>query len=117
MKTCRITRPVSIVAILAIAGLLSIAFLPTRLNAPVAAQQCTVITPEIPVIPPGQAYRQTNFVSDIPGFAVSQDPFLLNPWGITLTSISPFWVVNNLSSTTQIFMGGVSGSPLVLTRP
>ena len=70
--------------------------------------------PNIPVIPAGQAYRQTNFVSDIPGLALIQDPLLVNPWGIALTGSSPFWIVNNGTSTTQLFKGDVSGSPLVL---
>ncbi|MGH9932528.1 MAG: TIGR03118 family protein [Pyrinomonadaceae bacterium] len=63
--------------------------------------------PNIPVIPPGQAYRQTNFISDIPGLAPVQDPFLVNPWGISMTSTSPFWVANNGTSTTQLIKGDV----------
>ncbi len=35
------------------------------------------------VIPPGSAYRQTNFISDIPGLAPVLDPLLVNPWGIS----------------------------------
>ena len=79
------------------------------------AQQDPAI-PNIPVIPPGSAYRQTNLVSDIPGLAPLQDPLLVNPWGISMTSSSPFWVANNESSpsTTQLFKGDVSGSPFVL---
>ena len=49
----------------------------------------------IPVIAPGSAYRQTNFVSDSPGIAFSQEPLLINPWGISKTGSSPFWIVNN----------------------
>lgn len=69
---------------------------------------------DIVVIPPGSAYRQKNFVSDIPGFGLVQDPFLVNPWGIAMSASSPFWVANSGTSTTQIFNGDVSGSPLVL---
>lgn len=70
--------------------------------------------PNIPVIPPGSAYRQTNFISDIPGLAPVLDPLLVNPWGITATASSPFWVANNGTSTTQLIRGDVSGSPVVL---
>lgn len=56
----------------------------------------------IDVIPPGSAYRQKNFVSDIPGFGLVLDPLLVNPWGIAMSASSPFWVANNGTSTTQI---------------
>jgi uncharacterized protein (TIGR03118 family) len=69
---------------------------------------------QIPVIAPGSAYRQTNFISDIPGYAPLQDPFLVNPWGISMTSSSPFWVANNATSTAQLIRGDVAGSPVVL---
>ena len=69
---------------------------------------------EIPVIAPGSAYRQTNLVSDIPGLAPVLDPLLVNPWGISMTASSPFWVANNGTSTTQLLRGDVAGSPFVL---
>ncbi len=69
---------------------------------------------DIVVIPPGSAYRQTNLISDIPGLAPVQDPLLVNPWGISATSSSPFWVANNGTSTTQLIRGDVSGAPVVL---
>jgi len=99
---------------LVLAGLLTVALLPEQFSAPVTAQQGAVISPDIVVIPPGSAYRQTNFVSDIPGLAPVQDPFLVNPWGISMTGSSPFWVANAGTSTTQLFRGDVSGSPLTL---
>ncbi len=71
----------------------------------------------VPAIPPGSAYRQTNLVSDVPGLAPVLDPLLVNPWGITKTAASPFWVSNNGTSTTQLFRGDVGGSPFVLNPP
>src|SRR5256714_11523149 len=68
----------------------------------------------VPVIPPGSAYRQTNFISDSPGLAFVLDPLLVNPWGISMTASSPFWVVNNGTSTTQLIRGDVGGAPVVL---
>ena len=70
--------------------------------------------PDIIVIPPGSAYRQTNFISDIPGLAPVLDPLLVNPWGISATASSPFWVANNGTFTTQLIRGDVGGSPVVL---
>jgi uncharacterized protein (TIGR03118 family) len=43
------------------------------------------------------------------------DPLLVNPWGISLTASSPFWVANNGTSTSQLIRGDVpSGAPVVL---
>jgi uncharacterized protein (TIGR03118 family) len=69
----------------------------------------------IPVIAPGSAYRQTNLISDLPGVAPVLDPLLVNPWGISLTGSSPFWVANNGTSTTQLIIGDQpAGAPVVL---
>ena len=40
-------------------------------------------------------YRQTNLVSDIPGLAAHTDPNLVNPWGISESAGSPFWISDN----------------------
>jgi uncharacterized protein (TIGR03118 family) len=80
-----------------------------------APQQQQPAAPDIIVIPPGSAYRQTNFISDIPGLAPILDPLLVNPWGITATASSPFWVSNNGTSTTQLIRGDQPpGAPVIL---
>jgi uncharacterized protein (TIGR03118 family) len=56
-------------------------------------------------------YKQTNLVSDIPGFAQIQDPLLVNPWGISMSATSPFWTANNVTSTATLYGGDVNGSP------
>src|SRR5438874_7758796 len=114
IKARGVTFRVCLIVVLALSSLLVVVFLPARFKAPAAAQQSTVIKPDIPVIPPGQAYRQTNLVSDIPGFGAIQDPFLVNPWGVTATASSPFWVANNGTSTAQLLRGDVLGSPFAL---
>jgi uncharacterized protein (TIGR03118 family) len=73
--------------------------------------QAQVQSVQIPVIAPGSAYRQTNLVSDIPGAATFQDPLLINPWGISMTSASPFWTANNGTSTTNLYRGDVGAIP------
>ncbi|HEX8178873.1 MAG TPA: TIGR03118 family protein [Pyrinomonadaceae bacterium] len=70
----------------------------------------------IPVIVPGSAYRQTNLVSDLPGLALIEDPMLVNPWGVTLTATSPFWLVNNGTSTSSLYRGDV-GSIVFFKQP
>ena len=47
-------------------------------------------------------YHQTNLVSDLPGVALIQDPDLVNPWGISMSPTSPFWVANNGSGTSTL---------------
>ena len=69
--------------------------------------------PQIPVIAPGSAYIQTNFVSDVPGVGLIQDPLLVNPWGVTVRGTSPFWVANNGTSTSTLYRGDVGGTPIV----
>ena len=97
--------------------LLSFAFLPglpakTRARVVVAAPaaQGQRGDPQVPVIAPGSAYRQTNLISDIPGLAPFLDPLLVNPWGLTATASSPFWAANNGTSTTQLIRGDVGGA-------
>ena len=58
-------------------------------------------------------YHQTNLVSDLPGVALIQDPDLVNPWGISMSATSPFWVANNGSGTSTLYAGDVNGSPFV----
>ena len=38
------------------------------------------------------AFVQTNLVSDIAGLAEVTDPALVNPWGVSESATSPFWI-------------------------
>jgi uncharacterized protein (TIGR03118 family) len=49
------------------------------------------------------AYVQTNLVSDIPGEAKVTDPNLKNPWGVSFSSTSPFWVSNQGTNTSTLY--------------
>src|SRR4051812_5311375 len=115
------TRPMSRVrrarksVSIALAFLFVLALLPQPPRvARAAAADDGGVSAAVPVIAPGSAYRQTNLLSDIPGLAPVLDPLLVNPWGITLTASSPFWVANNGTSTTQLIRGDVGGAPVVL---
>jgi len=37
-------------------------------------------------------FVQTNLVSNLPGLAPITDPNLINPWGVSESTTSPFWV-------------------------
>jgi uncharacterized protein (TIGR03118 family) len=48
-------------------------------------------------------FVQTNLVSNIPGLAKITDPQLRNPWGVSHSSTSPFWVSNQGASTSTLY--------------
>jgi len=58
-----------------------------------------------------ESFHQTNLVSDQPGVALITDPNLVNPWGISMSPTSPFWVANNGTGTATLYAGDVNGSP------
>jgi uncharacterized protein (TIGR03118 family) len=59
--------------------------------------------------------HQTNLVSNIPGFAQTTDPNLVNAWGITASSTSPFWVSDNGTGVSTLYNGAGQPVPLVVT--
>ena len=48
-------------------------------------------------------FVQVNLVSDIPGLATITDPELVNPWGVSHSTTSPFWTSNQGTSTTTLY--------------
>lgn len=66
-------------------------------------------------------YVQHNLVSDIPGFADITDPNLVDPWGMSFSASSPFWVSNHGKGNTTLYNDGASSgiaiTPLVVTIP
>src|ERR1035437_5478669 len=64
-----------------------------------------------------QHYTQTNLVSDIPGMAAVTDPNLVNPWGLSRSSGSPWWISDNGPGLTTLYTGTGSAVPLVVTIP
>jgi len=59
-----------------------------------------------------QHYKQTNLVSDIPGEAAVHDPNLVNPWGITRSASSPWWVSDNNSGFSTLYTGAGAIIPI-----
>lgn len=66
-----------------------------------------------------QHYKQTNLVSDGAVTAVipTPDASLKNPWGLTRSSTSPWWVANNGTGTSTLYDGTGTARPLVVTIP
>jgi uncharacterized protein (TIGR03118 family) len=69
-----------------------------------------------------QHYTQTNLVSDVVGVAPVHDPSLVNPWGLTRSTTSPWWVSNNNSGTSTLYTGTgqtvpINGNGIVTIPP
>src|SRR5271154_3255741 len=64
-----------------------------------------------------QHYTQTNLVSDIPGAAPITDPNLVNPWGLSRSSVSPWWVADNGPGLSTLYNGAGAVQGLVVTIP
>src|SRR3954463_14868926 len=66
---------------------------------------------------------QTNLVSDLPGVAQVQDANLVNPWGISESGTSPFWISDNNAGASTLYNAPganntpVSINPLVVSIP
>ena len=58
--------------------------------------------------PDDAIYVQTNLVSDIQGLAEATDPHLVNPWGVSFRTGSPFWISDQGSNSTTLY--SVDGS-------
>ena len=56
-----------------------------------------------------EEYTVTNLVADVSGLANYTDANLRNPWGITPSATSPFWVSDNLTGVATIYNG--TGQP------
>ena len=68
-------------------------------------------------------FNQFNLVSDIPGLAHVTDPNLVNSWGISESPKSPFWISDNGTGLSTLYIVPGSGTPpvtiasLVVTIP
>jgi uncharacterized protein (TIGR03118 family) len=51
-----------------------------------------------------QQYKKTDLVSDLAGAAV-QDPNLVNPWGLSRSSTSPWWASDNGTGLSTLYDG------------
>jgi uncharacterized protein (TIGR03118 family) len=60
---------------------------------------------------------QTNLVSDLPGVAQTLDPQLVNPWGISESSGSPFWISDNNSGLSTLYNTAGTKQGLVVSIP
>ena len=65
-------------------------------------------------------FSQTNLVSDVPGFAAITDPKLKNPWGLSFSPTSPFWISDQGTNTSTLYSvtgAGISKAALEVAIP
>jgi len=62
-------------------------------------------------------YQQTNLVSNIPGLAAFTDSNLSNPWGISFSPSSPFWIADNNTGVSTLYTTNGTPVSLVVTIP
>ena len=65
----------------------------------------------------GQHYKQTNLISNTSGNAEGTDSDLVNPWGLSRTSGSAWWVADNLTGVATLYNGPGAKQSLVVTIP
>jgi uncharacterized protein (TIGR03118 family) len=65
----------------------------------------------------GQHYTQTDLVSNTSGVAPVTDPQLINPWGISRGSGSPWWISDNATGFSTLYDGAGVKQPLIVTIP
>ncbi len=65
----------------------------------------------------GQHYTQTNLQANAPGLAEASDPQLVNAWGLSRASGSPWWVSDNATGVATLYNGPGTKQSLVVTIP
>jgi len=62
-------------------------------------------------------FTQANLTSDIPGLAANTDPNLKNPWGVSFSPTSPFWISDQGTNVSTLYTGTGAPQALVVTTP
>jgi uncharacterized protein (TIGR03118 family) len=75
------------------------------------------LAPSMGVAAFGQHYKQTNLISNTSGSAEGTDSDLVNPWGLSRTSGSAWWVADNLTGVATLYNGPGAKQSLVVTIP
>jgi uncharacterized protein (TIGR03118 family) len=65
----------------------------------------------------GQHYAQTNLVSNTSGVAPVTDPQLINPWGLSRGSGSPWWISDKATGFSTLYDGEGAKQTLIVTIP
>jgi hypothetical protein len=73
----------------------------------------------VSIAPPAHAqhYTQVDLVANTSGIAPVTDPNLVNPWGLSRMSGSPWWISDNGTGLSTLYNGAGAITPLVVTIP
>ncbi|HEY0161484.1 MAG TPA: TIGR03118 family protein [Edaphobacter sp.] len=71
----------------------------------------------LPGIAFAQHYTQVNLVANVSGVAPVTDPQLINPWGLSRSSSSPWWVSDAGTGLSTLYNGAGAKQALVVTVP
>jgi len=63
------------------------------------------------------SFDQINLVSNLPGLADQTDPNLVDPWGVSFSATSPFWISDNVSSLATLYTGTPTINSTVVSVP
>jgi uncharacterized protein (TIGR03118 family) len=63
------------------------------------------------------SYRVANLVSNVAGGAPVTDPNLVDPWGISASATSPFWVSNHVAGNSTLYNGAGAITAVVVKIP
>ena len=70
-----------------------------------------------PALVSAATYVQVNLVSNTAGNAAVTDPNLVDPWGMSFSTGSPFWISNHLSATSTLYNGSGTITHTVVKIP
>ena len=84
---------------------------------PFVKAACMIALALAPAYVHADSFTQTNLVSNVPGLANTTDPNLKNPWGVSFSPTSPFWISNQAGGTSTLYDGAGNIVPLVVTIP
>ena len=78
---------------------------------------CAIALAFAPISLHADSFLQINLVSNVPGMANTTDPNLRNPWGMSFSPTSPFWVSDQGSGNATLYDGAGNIVPLVVAIP
>ncbi len=84
---------------------------------PVAVSMVVATPVLLYAAPAPDSFAQHNLVSDLPGVASVLDPDLVNPWGISFSPTSPFWVSDNGTGLSTLYIANGQKQGLIVTIP
>src|ERR1700746_3890744 len=64
-----------------------------------------------------QHYKQTSLTADQAGVATNTDINMVNPWGLSRSSGSPWWMSDNGTGLSTLYDGTGAAKSLVVTIP